>query len=396
MQSKKEVIERCNDMGGMTATGALCEFMCAAFKHATLETGSDFLLRWIQTSHQLMTEKQMQHRQQLNFVEQEQVMKMQIADNSKQQLQIELQRMYEDREKRVATEIQELKASASFDFECTKELFLATFEKLCNNEETLVVQKKLIANERELRDVQTAKRHYELLSFSAAAKLELSSFRSSIRWLVNAITAYRHEADQKFNESRETIFRLVEDRQREHDANLLKSASEFEKSLAEKTKEVEVLTENIEGNEACIMTLSSKLASEQSSLTIARQQHENDCWHIAEITKSHQFEKQQVQQLTVEVKSLQDEKMVLQHALNEQIGDSGRLQREAYVMQENFRRLEKEIENLQILNEQQQFDIKHLRLEASKELDSQSRLRSEIDQQKIETETMRLSRDKLK
>ncbi len=396
MPSKNEMDEGSADEIGMTATGELCEFMCNAFKNATLDVASNFLLRWIRKSHQMMTEKHLQHCQRLNFIEQDRDMKLKIAELSKQQLMIDFQTKSDESGKRVATEIEELKASASDNFECIQQLFLATFEKLCDNEQELLGQKKMIARERKLQVEQTTKRNDEIAAFAVRSKKEILSVRSTLEWIMNAVAGYRKETEHEINQIRLSIFRVIEDRQREHDANLMRSASQFATSFALKVKELEVLAGNIEEKEACIMSLSSQLASEQSDLRVARRKHDDDSLQIAEITQSNILEKQQRQTLTDRVDFLQHENTTLQQALNEQLGNSARLHREASVMQENFRRLERKIDGLQILNEERQNDVKRLQNDLNKELDFQLRLKSEIDQQKIETESIRLSRDKLK
>jgi hypothetical protein len=93
---------------------------------------------------------------------------------------------------------------------------------------------------------------------------------------------------------------------------------------------------------------------------------------------------------------LQIEKTTLKQSLNQEQANSARLQREATVMQENFRRLEKDNESLQLLNEENGNSMIRLQQEISRESDAKSRLIMENDQQKIEADSARLARDKLR
>jgi hypothetical protein len=394
--SESEAIERSTNADGMTATRGVCEIMCTAFKQATLDVASDFLLRWIQNSQSVVNEKSIQHCKQLNSLEHDRVMQQRIAEFSKQQLQLELQTMSKENENRATSEIQALKSSASINLECMQTMFLETFEKMCDNAESLRIGQDTIAKERELQHTRSQGRNDKLLSFAVGSKRELSSCRLIIEQITSNVTRFRKETEEKVDVIKICVLRLIENCQREHDASMLKSASEFAESLAEKIKEVEIINKHIEEKDACIVTLSSKLASEQSDLTSARQQHDRLAAQLAELTKSHFLETQHVLELTGDMATLQNEKTTLKQSLNQEQANSARLQREATVMQENFRRLEKDNESLRLLNEEQKNNMNKLQHEISKESDAKSRLILENDQQKIEADSARLARDKLR
>jgi hypothetical protein len=383
---------------GMTATGEICTFMCKIFKDATMDVASDFLLRWIRKSHIDMTTMQLQQRQQLKAMEIEKVQQLQIAEISRQQVNIGIQILSEEKEK-TAIEIERLKESASIEQEIMKTLFLQTFEKCCSNQECLDTQQVLMVQERlehEFYHRLAKEKNDELQALAARTRIELSSCRSTMDWLAKMFQDYGKECQEQFKTSQMALLGLIEDGQREHDAHIEKLSSQFAQLHAEKVQEIGMLGKCIEEKEACVLILSEKLTLEQSQLVNARLKHDDVDLKLAHVTNSLIFEQQKVLELNKELENKETERSTLQQSLIQERDTSAKLIREAVVMQENFRRLEKENSKIRSLNEEQDLNAQQLQHAFAKESENRSQLMIDFEKQKLESDACQLMRDKLR
>jgi hypothetical protein len=383
---------------GMTATGEMCTFMCKIFKDATMDVASDFLFRWIHKSHIDMTAMQLQQRQQLKAMEIEKVQQLQIAEISKQQVNIGIQILSEEKE-RAAIEIERLKESASMDQEIMKTLFLQTFEKCCSNQECLDTQQVLMVQERlehEFHHRLAKGKNEELLALAAKTRIELSSCRSTMDWLAKMFQDYGKECQEQFKTSQMALLGLIEDRQKEHDAHIEKFSSQFAQLLAEKVQEIEMLGKCIEEKEACVLILSEKLTLEQSQLVNARLKNDDVDLKLAHVTNCLIFEQQKVLEMNKELEKKETDRSTLQQSLIQEQDTSAKLKREAVVMQENFRRLEKENSRIRSLIEEQDVKAQQLQFALTKESENRSQLMIDFEKQKVESDACQLMRDKLR
>jgi hypothetical protein len=398
MQSEEKPIAACADVDGMSATGEVCRFLCEMFKHSTTDVASDFVHRWIHKSHLEMNTLQLQLRQHLQAMEQERVQQLQMAESSKHQVQLGIEMLSDEREK-AATEIEKLKESASVDIECMTSLFMMTFEKYCNNQDCLQSQQKLMAKERLQREFQhrlAKEKDDHLMAFAAKAKKELSFCRSTIVEMANVMKVCRKEYETQFKNSEMSIFGLIEDRQRENHAHIEETSSHFRKSLDEKDNELGTLNRSIEEKDACVMILSEKLILKETQLIKARHKNDQDDLLLAEMKESLSVAQNQIQELRMKVANMANEKSALLRSLNQECDTSAKLKREAIVMEENFRRIDKDNDQLRILNETQDRNASSLQLALNKELEVRSQIEMDCEKHKVESETYQLSRDKLR
>ena len=144
------------------------------------------------------------------------------------------------------------------------------------------------------------------------------------------------------------------------------------------------------------MILSEKLTLEQTNLLQARQKHHHDHLKLEEMAKIIFSEQQKVEDLTKEVSNMGHDTFTLQHSLNQELDASRRLKREGAVMEENFRRLEKENDQLRSLIGDEQKKITFMQDALNEQLKARSHLETEYEKAKIEKESCQLMRDTLR
>ncbi len=398
MQSKEKPIPSCAHEEATTATEEVCRFLCEMFKHATMDVASDFLHRWIHKSHLEMNTLQLQQRQHLQAIEQERVQQSQIAEISKHKVQLGIEMLSEEREK-AATEIEKLKESASIDIECMTSLFLMTFEKYCNNQDCLQFQQKLMAKEKLQLECQhrlDKEKDDHIKAFAANAKKELSSCRSTIVWLAKIVKDCQEQYETQLKMGQMSIFGLIEDLKREHDAHIEENSSHFRRSLHEKDNELGNLNRSVEEKDACVVILSEKLTIQETQLVQARQKNDQDDLLLAEMKEGLCFAQNQIQELLMKVTILTHEKSALLQSLDQECDTTAKLKREAVVMEENFRRIDKDNDHLRILNETQDRNMINMQTALNKELEIRSQIETDREKQRLETDALQLTRDKLR
>ena len=370
-----------------------------------------------------MSAVKLRQRQQLDEMERRRVEQLQMTEMSQRHLQLAEETISDER-KRSAAEIEGSKASALLEHECVNALFLAAFENFCNNKEMVEQQKTVLEAEyrtRELQEILKQERKKDLLTFASKATQKLSYCRMKLQSIVKIVTDQRDESQKRMRECEVSILQIIENHQRQHNLQMLGATSLFTDTLTAKDKEIRVLNESIGDKEACIMMLSEKLTMEQSDLTKARQQHDHDVLQISEMERSDLVAKQQVETLKQNGLHLQHENHILRESVNQELDTSARLKREANVMAENFRShisrlhvthqtcpftpfspppppsgIERENQTLQKLKDEQESTTQHLQDDLQKELAVSSQLKQENEKQKIETEAIKLMRDKLR
>jgi hypothetical protein len=215
-------------------------------------------------------------------------------------------------------------------------------------------------------------------------------------WLAKMFQDYGKECQEQFKTSQMALLGLIEDGQREHDAHIEKLSSQFAQLHAEKVQEIGMLGKCIEEKEACVLILSEKLTLEQSQLVNARLKHDDVDLKLAHVTNSLIFEQQKVLELNKELENKETERSTLQQSLIQERDTSAKLIREAVVMQENFRRLEKENSKIRSLNEEQDLNAQQLQHAFAKESENRSQLMIDFEKQKLESDACQLMRDKLR
>jgi hypothetical protein len=384
------------DAKSTTATREVCEFVSKIFKHATSEVASDFLLRWIQKSHEDLSTKQLQHCRQIRTLEEERDQQLQLAKSSKEQ---EVHLGLSEEKKRAAAEIEAVKSSCSSDVQCMQALFLVTFEKNCETQQCLLTQQNLMAKEileREFQHGLTKESNDKLKEIAVKTTAQLQFYRSSLIGMAKVLNDCNEKTKKEIKAIELSIIRLIEGCQRENDTRLKKADLQFAKLSAEMVSEIGILNDSIQKKEACIIILSENLSLEQSELLKARQRNQEDALQLAEMMKNHDFDQQRLQDSSERAEILQKEKMNVEKSLQQELEGSARHKREARVMEENYRRVENDKENLRSLNEGHIKTIQQIQDQLDKESDAHSKLKMENDKLKAETETIRLSRDKMR
>lgn len=398
IQPDKKNRDSCHEKESVTVTREVCEFVCKIFKNATPEVASDFLLRWIQKSHQDVSTTQLQHCRQIRILEEERDQQLQLAKSSKEQEHLGLSLISEEK-KRAAAEIKAVKSSCSSDVQCMQALFLVTFEKFCATQQYLQTQQTLMANEileREFQRGLTKESNHALQEIAVKTTTELRFYRSSLIGMAKALNDYNEESKKEIKAIEVSIIGLMERCQREHDIRLQNADFQFAKLSSEMVSEVGILNNSIQEKEACIITLSENLSLEQSELSKAHKKNHEDALQLAEMMKKHDFDKQQLQDLSEGAEILQKEKMDVEQSLHRELEATARHKREARIMEENYRRLENDKEKLLQLNEGQTETIQRIQDQLDKEAEAHSNLKMNNEQLKAESETVRLSRDKMR
>jgi len=184
--------------------------------------------------------------------------------------------------------------------------------------------------------------------------------RSNLLSIKNIVQKQQDESQKQLRVCEETILRIIENRQKEHDLQIQGANSQFTDTLAAKDEEIRCLHETIEEKEACIMRMSENLTLKQSDFAKARQQHNDDALQLSEMEKKYFVAKQQVHALSQNELKLQNENRIVRDSLNQELETSEQLKREASVMEGNFRRIETENERLQKLTNKQELDIRRI------------------------------------
>jgi hypothetical protein len=398
IQPDKKNRDSCLEKESVTVTREVCEFVCKILKNATPEVASDFFYRWIQKSHQDMSATQLQHCREIRTLEEERDKQLQLAMSSKEQEHLGLSLMSEER-KKAAAEIKAVKLSCSSDVQCMQALFLVTFEKFCATQQYLQTQQNLMAKEileRELQRGLTKQSKHALQEIAVKTTTELRFYRSSLIGMAKALYNYNEESKKELKAIEVSMIRLMERRQREHDIRLQNADFQFAKLSSEMVSEVGILNNSIQEKEACIITLSENLSLEQSELSKAHKKNHEDELQLAEMMKKHGFDEQRLQDLSAGAEILQKEKMNMEQSLHKELEATARHKREARVMEENYRRVENDKEKLLRLNEEHTETIKRIQDQLDKESEAHTNLKMGNEQLKAETETIRLSRDKMR
>jgi hypothetical protein len=383
---------------GMTATGEVCEYLCEIFKDATKEVASDFLFRWIHKSHLDMETMQLQQHQQLKAMEQERIQQQQVAEISQQQVREGVERLRQEKE-RATSEFQKLKASASVDVEIITTMFLSNFEQFCKNEAHLQIQNDVMTNERREHEILCnlmKEKNVALLESVAKTKKELLDCRSKVDCLAKIVKEYQGENQKILQVGQALIIGLLEDREKEYDACIQNLSSQCAKTLSQKNQELDTLNKSIEDKDACVMMLSEKLTLEQANLLQARQKHNRDDLKLEEMADIIFSEKQKVEDLTKEVSHMGHDTFTLQHSLNQELDASRKLKREGAILEENFRRLEKENDQLRSLIGDEQKKVTNMQDALKEQSKARLQLETEYEKAKIEVQSCQLIRDTLR